>query len=150
MAMSVGREYEARRLREEHWRAFAEACRLVWSAVRERLDAMSREIQFEAIRLEGEMSEADRTTPVFHRAVELILGNARRIRQWLEFPRVPKEELPGRKLAIRFEERLTIGDHSCRNTGGCQRCGIWNGPVFFCPGSNPGGLRNRQEFCCQS
>ena len=110
MAMSVGKEYEARRLREEHWRAFAEACRLVWSAVRKRLDAMSREIQFEAIRLEGEMSAADRTTPVFHRAVELILGNARRIRQWLEFARVPEEELPGRQLVIRFEERLAVGD----------------------------------------
>jgi serine/threonine-protein kinase HipA len=109
LAMNVGGEGEIDRIQLRHWKRFAEQCRLAWPAVRDRLETMSREIQSRAIEVENELSAKDITDQVFHRAVQLILRNARHIRQRLQFERVPDDALPGRQLVARFHESLRVG-----------------------------------------
>jgi len=110
MAMRIAREYDSERIRPSHWKRMAEETGFAWPAMRARIEALSRAIQSDACELEREFASRSMTTPILHRAVDLILERTRRIRETHGFTSVRPEELPARLKYIGLDERLTASD----------------------------------------
>lgn len=96
MAMRIGRQYDSTRIGPSHWKRMAEETGFTWPAIRSRIDRLSHRVQLAARRLERDLANQQLTTPVLHRAIDLILERTQRVRSSHGLASTPPEELPER------------------------------------------------------
>lgn len=96
MAMRIGQRYDASLVLPGDWQQLAKAAGFRWTALRDRLDQMSRRLPAAAIHVERALVEGAMETPLLHRAIDLILARCEHVRETHGLDPVAVEGLPAR------------------------------------------------------
>lgn len=96
MAMRIGRRYDARLVLPSDWQHLASATGFRWTAMRDRLEDMSRRLPAAAIHVERALVAGAAATPLLHRAIDLLLARCEHVRESHGLDPVAVEALPAR------------------------------------------------------
>ncbi len=111
MAMRIGDARLATAVTPTDWAQFAKETGFAWPAIRRRIDELSLRVVKAAVEVERALADQSRTTPHFHRAVDLLIPHVERLRVKQGLGGFPEGAVPGRLKAVHVHEGLGMTDH---------------------------------------